>query len=215
MDAVTSNLGAFRSGLTVSVELTACVFVLSTVLGVLLAAARISPVPPLRIAAGLYVSVLRSVPLLVLLTIFVFGLPEVGLLYSLFWTAVTAMALYWAAFFCEAVRSGIRTVPAGQIEAGRALGLGFGQILRLIVLPQALRSMVQPMATLLIAVTLNSSLAAAVGVTGELTGQTELLNQQYAQPLLTYGAAAVCYIALTACIGRLAALIDRKVQVSR
>jgi glutamate transport system permease protein len=203
--AVTSNLGAFRSGLTVSVEITFCVFVLSGVLGVLLAAARISPVTPLRLASGFYVSALRSVPLLVLLTIFVFGLPEVGLLYSLFWTSVTAMSLYWAAFFCEAVRSGIRTVPVGQIEAGRALGLGFGRILRLVVLPQALRAMVQPMATLLIAITLNSSLAAAVGVTGELTGRTELLDQQYAQPLLTYGAAALCYIALPMGIGRAAA----------
>jgi glutamate transport system permease protein len=215
MDAVTSNLGAFRSGLTVSVEITVCVFALSGVLGVLLAAARISPVPPLRTAAACYVSALRSVPLLVLLTIFVFGLPEIGLLYPLFWTAVTAMSLYWAAFFCEAVRSGILTVPAGQIEAGRALGLGFSSILRLVVLPQALRAMVQPLATLLIAITLNSSLAAAVGVTGELTGRTELLDQQYAQPLFTYGAAALCYIALTVGIGRLAAQIERRVRVNR
>ena len=212
---VTSNLGVFRSGLTVSLELTACVFVLSSLLGVLLAVCRISPVAPLRMAAGFYVTAFRSVPLLVLLTLFVFGLPDLGLVYSLFWTAVTAMSLYWAAFFCEAVRSGIRTVPVGQIEAGRALGLGFGQILRLVVLPQALRAMVQPMATLLIAVTLNSSLAAAVGVTGELTGQTELLDQQYAQPLVTFGAAAVCYVALTMGIGALAALIDRKLRVAR
>jgi glutamate transport system permease protein len=212
---VTSNLGVFRSGLTVTLELTACVFALSVLLGVLLAVCRISPVVPLRLAAAFYVTAFRSVPLLVLLTVFVFGLPEVGLVYSLFWTAVTAMSLYWAAFFCEAVRSGIRTVPAGQVEAGRALGLGFGQLLRFVVLPQALRAMVQPMATLLIAVALNSSLAAAVGVTGELTGQTELLDQQYAQPLVTFGAAAVCYVALAMGIGALAALIDRKVRVAR
>jgi glutamate transport system permease protein len=212
--AITSNLGVFREGLTVSVEISVCVFVFSGLLGVLLAAARISPVPPLRLAAGLYVSVVRSVPLLVLLTVFVFGLPEIGVLYSLFWTAVTAMSLYWATFVCEAVRSGIRTVPVGQIEAARALGLGFSRVLRLVVLPQALRAMVQPMATLLIAVTLNSSLAAAVGVTDELTGRTELLDQQYAQPLWTYGAAALCYVALTLGIGRAAALIDKRVRVS-
>lgn len=215
MNAVTADFGAFRSGLTVTVELSGWVFVLSIALGTALAVCRISPVPPLRIAAGCYVGALRSVPLLVLLTEFVFGLPEVGLVYSLFWTAVTAMSMYWAAFFCEAVRSGIRTVPVGQIEAARALGLGFGQILRLVVLPQAVRTMVQPLATLLIAVTLNSSLAAAVGVTGELTGQTELLDQQYAQPLITFGAAAACYVALTFTIGGLASLLDRKVRVTR
>jgi glutamate transport system permease protein len=211
--AVTSNLGVFRDGLTVSAELTGCVFAASAVLGTLLAVCRLSPVPSLRWASGLYIAVFRSVPLLVLLTVFVFGLPEAGLLYSLFWTVVTAMALYWAAFFCEAVRAGIRAVPVGQVEAARALGFGAGQCLRLVVLPQAVRAMGQPLANLLIAMMLNSSLAAAVGVTGELTGQTELLDQQYAQPLVTYAAAAVCYVALTLGIGQLAGLIDRRARV--
>jgi glutamate transport system permease protein len=213
MGAVTSNLDVYRSGLLVTVELACWVFALAATLGVLLAVCRICPVPPLRWAAGLHVAVFRSVPLLVLLTVFVFGLPEVGLLYPLFWTAVTAMSLYWSAFFSEAVRSGIRSVPLGQVEAARALGLRTGQCLRAVVLPQALRAMVQPLANLLIAVVLSSSLAAAVGVTTELTGQTELLDQQYAEPLLTYGAAAVCYVALTLGIGRLAGFADRKARV--
>ena len=213
MGAVTSNLSVFLGGIAVSAEIAAATFALAFTVGLLLATCRISPVLPLRIAAGLYVAVLRSIPLLVVLTLFVFGLPYVGLTYSLLWTAVTAMSLYWAAFFCEAVRSGIRTVPAGQIEAARALGFTFGQVLRLVVLPQALRAMVQPMANLLIAIVLNSSLAAAVGVTSELTGQTELLDQQYAQPLLIFGAAAVCYVIITLAIGRAAALTERRVAV--
>lgn len=213
MGAVTANLSVFLGGIAVSAEIAAATFALAFALGLLLATGRISPVLPLRAAAGLYVAVLRSIPLLVVLTLFVFGLPYVGLTYSLLWTAVTAMSLYWAAFFCEAVRSGIRTVPAGQIEAARALGFTFGQVLRLVVLPQALRAMVQPMANLLIAIVLNSSLAAAVGVTSELTGQTELLDQQYAQPLLIFGAAAVCYVIITFAIGRGAALAERRVAV--
>jgi glutamate transport system permease protein len=213
VNAITSNLGVFLGGLAVSAEITATTFVLAFAMGLLLAACRISPVLPLRAAASLYVGVLRSIPLLVVLTLFVFGLPYVGLTYSLLWTAVTAMSLYWAAFFCEAVRSGIRTVPTGQIEAARALGCTFGQILRLVVLPQALRAMIQPLANLLIAIVLNSSLAAAVGVTTELTGQTELLDQRYAQPLLIFGAAAACYVALTFVIGRVAALTERKVAM--
>jgi glutamate transport system permease protein len=213
MSAVISNLSVFLGGLAVSAEISAATFGCAFALGLLLATGRISPVPPLRAAAGLYVAVLRSVPLLVLLILFVFGLPYAGLTYSLLWTAVTAMSLYWAAFFCEAVRSGIRAVPAGHIEAARALGLTFGQVLRLVVLPQALRVMVQPMANLLIAIVLNSSLAAAVGVTSELTGQTELLDQQYAQPLLIFGAAAACYVAITFLIGRAAAYTERAVAV--
>jgi glutamate transport system permease protein len=210
MGIVTAHLGVFRDGLAVSAELTGTTFVLALALGLLVAGCRISPVMPLRVAGGLYVAALRSVPLLAVLTLFAFGLPYIGLAYSLFWTAVTAMSLYWAAFFCEAVRSGVRTVPAGQIEAARSLGLTFGQSLRLVVVPQALRAMVQPMASLLIAITLNSSLAAAVGVTAELTGQTELLDQQYAQPLLTFGAAAACYVGLALGIGQAAGLIERK-----
>jgi glutamate transport system permease protein len=213
MSAVTSNLSVFLGGLRVSVQISAVTFVFAAALGIVLAACRISPVLPLRAASGLYVAVLRSIPLLVVLTLFVFGLPYVGLTYSLLWTAVTAMTLYWAAFFCEAVRSGIRSVPAGQIEAARALGLTFGQILRLVVLPQALRVMVQPLANLLIAIVLNSALAAAVGVTSELTGQTELLDQQYAQPLLIFGAAAACYVAVTLVIGRAAALTEQRVAL--
>ncbi|MGW1412615.1 amino acid ABC transporter permease [Streptomyces sp. NPDC002403] len=215
MGLILSNLDVFEHGLLVSLELSSCTFILASLLGVVLAVCRISPVVPLRMFGRAYVGTLRSVPLLVLLTLFVFGLPEVGLVYSLFWTAVTAMSLYWAAFFCEVVRSGVRAVPKGQIEAGRALGLTFGQVLRLVVFPQSLRSMVQPLASLLIAVTLNSSLAAAVGVTQELTGQTQLLDQQYAQPLVTFGAAAVCYVALTLLIGQAAARLERQLVVQR
>jgi glutamate transport system permease protein len=215
MDLITSHLDVFARGLLVSLELSGWTFVLAGVLGLILAVFRISPVPPLRLFGWLYVSALRSVPLLALMILFVFGLPEIGLVYELFWTAVTAMGLYWAAFFCEVIRSGVRTVPRGQIEAGRALGLTFGQVLRLVVLPQAARSMVQPLASLLIAVTLNSSLAAAVGVTQELTGQTQLLDQRYAQPLVTFGAAAACYVALTFGIGRAAALVERRMAVLR
>lgn len=213
MDAVTGNISVFLGGIAVSAEITAATFALAFALGLLLAACRISPVLPLRAAAGLYVAVLRSIPLLVVLALFVFGLPYVGLTYSLLWTAVTAMSLYWAAFFCEAIRSGIRSVPPGQIEAARALGLTFRQVLGLVVFPQALRAMVQPLANLLIAIVLNSSLAAAVGVTTELTGQTELLDQQYAQPLVIFGAAAVCYVVLTFLVGRAAGFTERKVAL--
>ncbi|SDP42346.1 amino acid ABC transporter permease [Actinacidiphila guanduensis] len=215
MGLIADHIGVFGSGLRVSAEISACTFVLAALLGAVLAVCRISPVLPLRVFSRLYVAVLRSIPLLVLLTLFVFGLPEIGIVYSLQWTAVTAMSLYWAAFFCEVLRAGVRAVPRGQIEAARALGLGFGQTLRLVVLPQAARSIIQPAASLLIAVTLNSSLAAAVGVTQELTGQTELLDQQYAQPLVTFGAAAVAYVAIALCVGRLAGFLDRKMAVTR
>ncbi|MFF8880678.1 amino acid ABC transporter permease [Streptomyces flaveolus] len=215
MDVITSNLDVFGRGLLVSLEISGATFLLSAAGGLLLAVCRISPVRPLRLFAALYVSTVRSVPLLMLLTLFVFGLPEIGLVYSLTWTVVTAMTVYWSAFFGETVRAGVRSVPVGQTEAARALGLTFWQVLRCVVVPQALRCVVQPLASLLIAVVLNSSLAAAVGVTQELTGQTVLLDQKYAQPLLTFGAAAACYVALTLAVGRAAAVLERRLAVLR
>jgi glutamate transport system permease protein len=212
---LTSHPGVFAHGLLVTLHLSAATFLLAAAVGLLLAVCRICPVRPLRLFAALYVSAVRGVPLLVLLTLFVFGLPEIGVVYSLFWTVVTAMGLYWAAFLCETVRAGVRSVPPGQTEAARALGLTFGQVLRCVVVPQALRATVQPLASLLIAVVLNSSLAAAVGVTQELTGQTVLLDQRYAQPLFTFAAAAACYVLLTLAIGRTAAVLERRLAVLR
>lgn len=215
MDVVATNLDVFGRGLLVCLQISVCTFVLAGLLGLVLAVCRICPVLPLRLAATVYVELVRSVPLLVLLTLFVFGLPEIGLIGSLLWTAVAAMSLYWATFFSETVRSGVRAVPKGQIEAARALGFTFGQVLRLVVLPQALRTSIQPLASLLIAVVLNSSLAAAVGVTQELTGQTQLLDQRYAEPLVTFGTAALCYVALTFVIGRSAGYLDSRLAVQR
>ncbi|MFE6894640.1 amino acid ABC transporter permease [Streptomyces sp. NPDC057694] len=213
MDVITSHLDVFGKGLLVSLEISACTFLLAAVAGVLLAVCRISPVGTLRLFGHLYVNIVRSVPLLVLLTLFVFGLPEIGVLYPLFWTVVTAMGLYWAAFFCETVRAGIRAVPTGQIEAARSLGMTSGRTFAHVVLPQALRHVLQPLASLLIAVVLNSSLAAAVGVTEELTGQTVLLDQQYAHPLATFGVAALCYALFTLGVGRWATALDRRLAV--
>ncbi|WP_331728142.1 ABC transporter permease subunit [Streptomyces sp. NBC_01176] len=215
MGVVTSHLDVFAEGLLTSLQISAATFLLAAAAGLFLACCRISPVGPLRWFAAGYVTAVRSVPLLVLLTLFVFGLPEAGVVYSLLWTVVTAMGAYWAAFFCETVRAGVSAVPTGQIEAARALGLTGRQVLSSVILPQALRSVLQPLASLLIAVILNSSLAAAVGVTDELTGQTVLLDQRYAQPLVTFAAAAACYAVLTGTVGRLAAVLDGRLAVRR
>ncbi|GAA3620512.1 amino acid ABC transporter permease [Kineosporia mesophila] len=215
MDVIAGNLDVFGQGLLISIQISVSTFVLAGGLGLLLTVCRISPVLPLRLAATAYVELVRSIPLLVLLILFVFGLPEIGLVGPLLGTAVVAMSLYWATFFSETMRSGVRAVPQGQIEAARALGFTFGQVLRLVVLPQALRTIIQPLASLLIAIVLNSSLAAAVGVTQELTGQTQLLDQRYAQPLVTFGAAAICYVAMAFIIGRSAGYLDRRLAVQR
>ncbi|MGW4368964.1 amino acid ABC transporter permease [Nocardia takedensis] len=184
------------------------------ILGVLLAICRICPVPPLRAAAGAYVTVFQNMPLLVLLVLFTFGLPEVGLLIPLFYNAALAMALYWAAFVCEVVRSGVRTVPRGHLEAARALGLGFGQSLTRVVLPLALRSMVQPLANLFIGSALATALAAAAGV-AELTFWYQQQANLAGRPLTAFAVVTVIYVGITLTAGLVAGRVERKVAISR
>ncbi|QKZ23422.1 amino acid ABC transporter permease [Streptomyces chartreusis] len=206
--------GQLAEGLLLTLCLTVLVFAGAVVGGVLVAVLRICPVAPLRSLGAAYVALFRNIPLLVLLVLFVFGLPDLGLLYSLFATVATAMALYWAAFVCEVVRSGVRAVPRGQVEAARALGLGFGKCLRFVILPQAIRPMVQPLGSIFIGCALSTSLAAAVGV-AELTGQAELVTLQYDQPVTTFAITTVVYVVITLSSGLAAGRIERKLAVSR
>ncbi|GAA2265058.1 MULTISPECIES: amino acid ABC transporter permease [Kitasatospora] len=209
--AVLRQLG---HGLLLTLAMTGLAFTGALVLGVLLAVCRISPVPPLRLVGAGYVTAFRNVPLLVLLVLFVFGLPEIGLLYPLFTTVTLTMALYWAAFVCEVVRSGIRTVPVGQIEAARALGLTFFETLRSVVVPQALRSMVQPLGSVFIGLALGTSLGAAVGVP-ELTGQAQFVTLKYDNPLTSFAVTTAVYVAITLTSGLIAGRIERKVAIRR
>lgn len=209
-----AHIGVLLSGLAGTAELSALAFGGALLWGTLLAIFRVSPIPPLAAAAAGYVAVFRNVPLLVLLVLFVFGLPEIGLLLPLFASAALCLALYSAALVCEVVRSGIRTVPLGQAEAARALGLTFSQSLRHVILPQAMRSMVPPLGNIFIAVVLSTSLAAAVGV-AELTNGVQTLSLRYAEGLAAFGIAAVFYVTIT--LGSSAALsrLERRVRIRR
>jgi glutamate transport system permease protein len=206
--------GELGSALQQTLGLIVLTYAGALVLGVLLAVCRISPVPPLRAAATAYITVFRNVPLLVLLVLFTFGLPNVGLLVPLYYNAALAMALYWAAFVCEVVRSGVRTVPRGQIEAARALGLTFGQCLRLVMLPQALRSMVQPLANIFIGSALGTALAAAAGVS-ELTFWYQQHANQANQPLTSFAVVTAIYVTIALTAGLVAGRVERKVAIRR
>jgi glutamate transport system permease protein len=201
-------------GLLVTLELTVLSFLGALVLGTVLGVFRVSPVLPLRAFGAAYVAVLRNVPLLVLLVLFVFGLPDIGVTYSLFTSAVICMALYAASFVCETVRSGIRTVPLGQAEAARSIGLTFTQVLRHVILPQAFRAMVQPLANVFIGVVLGTSLVAAVGV-ADLTNRGSALTLRYDQPLIVFAWATVFYVAITLGGGLLAGRLERAVRIRR
>lgn len=114
----------------------------------------------------------------------------------------------------EAVRSGVNTISVGQVEASRALGLNLGQTLRFVVIPQSLRAVVQPIGNVMIALAMNSALAATVGVV-ELTSQVNRVNLVYAQPILIFSVAGLAYMAIALVIGLAAGRIERKVAIRR
>lgn len=192
-----------------TVALTLLSFAGALLVGLLVAVLRIVPVPLLRGAGAVYVELWRNIPLLAWLVLFVFGLPEVGVKMPLFWTAFTAIALYEAAFVAEALRSGVNSVAAGQGEAARALGLSFRQSLRHVILPQASRRVVQPLANIAIALTMATALAGVVGVV-DMTRAAQRINLELAQPLLVFTGVGLCYLVMAAGIGFGARVLERR-----
>jgi glutamate transport system permease protein len=159
---------------------------------------------------------IRNCPLTVVLFFVAFGLPEVGVNHTYYRFAVAGLIVYTAAFVCEAVRSGINAVPTGQAEAARAVGLTFGQSLRFVVLPQALRSVVPPVGSVLIAMVKNSAIVGAFGVGGDLfnVGASLTGAQGFAAlPVLT--GVVLGYLAITIPAGISLQILERKVAVAR
>ena len=209
-------LSRLLDGFLVTLQLLGWSALFATVIGTVLAAMRVAPIAPLRAFGTSYVNVFRNTPLVVLFLIAVVALPQLGLLQgSFFWRAVTALSLYAAAFVCECLRSGINTVDPGQAEAARSIGMAFGKSLRLVVLPQAFRAVIPPLASVYIALTKNTSVAAAFGVT-EATYQLSNLNRDF-PGTLTYNflGIALGYIAIVAVISGAASIFEHRVQVSR
>ena len=215
MDAILDNLDAYRQGFLSTLALTVLASALALALGTLLAAMRVSPVPTLRGTGTAYVEIVRNTPLTVVFFFAVFVLPQLDIGLSFFAFAVIAVTVYHAAFFCEAVRSGINAVGVGQAEAARSIGLTFAQSLRLVILPQAFRTVVPPLINVVIALTKNTSIAAAFGVV-ELTAiATRLANTNSDAVIAIFVGTAVCYLALTLPSGWLAGQLERRVLVAR
>lgn len=214
MNVVTDNLDVFLEGMRRTVELSVLSFILAFVLGVVLAGLRVSPVPPLRWASATFIELVRNTPLLVLMFIVVFAFPSVGFTWSYFLSAVIVLSAYTGTFVGETVRSGINSVSKGQVEAARALGLTFPQVLRLVVMPQALRTVVGPMGGIFIALLKNSGVSVAIAVP-ELTSAANAIGTETARFIPAYLGAAAAYLALTIPSGFATGWLEKKVAIKR
>lgn len=216
MDLFADNLPAYLSGFVVTLQLTGLAGVIALVWGTVLAAMRVSPVSTLRGIAVTYVELLRNTPLTLVFFFLVFVAPQFGVLPPLgFWTAVIALSAYTSAFVAEAVRSGINAVPIGQAEAARAIGLTFSQTLNLVVLPQAVRSVIPPIINVLIALTKNTSVAAGFAVVELLASGRRIALANPSDAMLALAGVGVLYLVITIPAGLLAGVLERKVAFAR
>ncbi|WP_280340895.1 amino acid ABC transporter permease [Nocardia abscessus] len=209
----------------VTIQLSVLSAVGALILGTVVAGLRVSPVPVARWVGTAYVTIFRNTPLTLIIVFMSLGLyttmgwrlagegPD-SLAQNNFRFAVIGLSIYTAAFVCESLRAGINTVPMGQSEAGRSLGFGFLQNLRLIVLPQAFRSVIAPLGSVLIALTKNSTIASAIGVAEAATRMAEMTETEAA--VLAIGAIfALGFVILTLPTGLFFGWLAKKYEVAR
>lgn len=206
----------------VTIKLTFFSAIGALVLGTVVAGMRVSPIPVARWVGTAYVSIFRNTPL-TLIIVFC----SLGLYTTLGWKlagesladnnyrwAILGLSVYTAAFVCESLRSGINTVALGQSEAGRSLGFGFSQNLRLIVLPQAFRAVIAPLGSVLIALTKNSTIASVIGV-GEAALLMSEMNENEAAVLAIGAIFALGFVILTLPTGLFFGWLAKRFEVAR
>lgn len=197
-------------------KLTAFSFLGAFLIGILITVMRVSPIKPLRIFADFYVQIFRNIPGAALLILLVYALPYLKVVFPYDICVLIATTLIPSAFCSEHLMSGINTIAPGQIEAARALGLSFFQMIRRVIIPQALRSSVLPMTNLLVATMLTTSLGSQVPLRPmELTGIVSYINTRSAGGVTAFAISAALYCATALLIGFAGSLIDRKVRILR
>lgn len=217
MDDILNDPAYVLRGFWVTIQLLVLSGLLSLVIGTVLAAMRVGPIKVMQRFGAAYVLVFRNTPLLVVF-IFVFNaLPTLGIFVTtpFLVKGVTALTLYTSAFVCEAIRSGINSVPLGQAEAARAVGLTFAATMRQVVLPQAFRAVVPPLASVLIALAKNTSVAAAFGLADATSRMRQLTNNNADDRVLIFLTFAVGYIVLVEALSLGSHRLERRWRVAR
>lgn len=216
MEVLIENFGAVAAGFLMTLRLLIFGGIGAMIIGLLVATARISPVASLRAFATGYTELIRNIPLVMVFMFMVFVLPLIvpeRPPYEVL--AIIALAVYTSPFVAEALRSGINGVPVGQAEAARSVGLSFGQVLTIVILPQALRMVVPPLINVFIALTKNTSVAGGFFVVELFATARQLTNANgHAVISILVGIAAL-YLCITIPLGLIAGRIEKKVRVLR
>ena len=207
---------AFGQALLLTWKLTIVSFVPGVLLGIAITVLRLLPLPPLRFVLTAYVEIFRNIPSVALLIFIVFALPDLNVLIDYEPSVILTLTLVCSAFTADYLRSGINTVGGGQVEAGLSLGMRPIRVITAVVMPQALRAVVQPMTSLLIAVMLSTSLASQVPLPGrELTALVSKIATDSAAGIAAFAVAAAMYVATGFLIAWAGAALEKKVRILR
>ncbi len=207
---------AFGQALLLTWKLTIVSFVPGFLLGVVVAVLRLLPLPPLRFVLSIYVEIFRNIPSVALLIFIVFALPDLEVVIDYEPSVILTLTLVCSAFTADYLRSGINTIPGSQIEAALSLGMRPMQIISAVILPQALRSVVQPMTSLLIALMLSTSLASQLPFPGrELTALVSKIANDSAAGIAAFAVAAAMYVATGLLIAWAGAALEKKARILR
>jgi len=213
---LTQHLPEFSSGLWVTVRLVAISFVIAMVVGTLVAGMRVTPAKAVQRLGGLYVETFRNIPLLVLLFVSFAGLRRAGIPIDAWVAATASLGLYTAAYVAEVLRSGLFAVGKGQIEASLSLGFSYRQTLARIVLPQAFRTVIPPLGSLVIAMIKNSAI---IGVSllalPDLLKEARIVQSRTFQTNEAFFWAAIGYLLLTVTATLSFRYLERRFAVRR
>ncbi len=216
-------LGAFA----MTLRLTGMALLGSLGIGTVLAVMRISPIPSLQLGGAIYVNVVRNTPLTLILVACSLGLyTQLGIVLAdsssptfivdnNIRLAVLGLSAYHASFVCEALRSGVNTVPTGQAEAARSIGLSFGQSLRLVILPQAFRGAIAPLGNVVIALTKNTTVAATIGVAEASYVMKEMIEFRPDVIFVVFAIFAIGFVVIVLPVGVFMTWLSRRVAVTR
>lgn len=180
-------------GLTATIPLTVISFAIALVIATATALAQFAGVPLLKQLARFYIWVVRGTPLLVQLYVVFYGLPDLGVLLDPFPAAVIVFSINTGAYAAESIRAALEAVPRGQIEAGYCVGMTYAQVMRRIVLPQAMRTAFPPLSNELIALVKDTSLAANITVLEMLMATQQIISRTY-EALPLYLEVALIYL---------------------
>lgn len=215
MEQYLATLPIFWQGFQMTLMLLVVSGILSLILGTLIAAMRISPIGSLRVFAAFWTEVARNTPLTLVFFFFTVVVPFLGARLPFVPLAIGALVYYTSPFVAEALRSGINGVPQGQAEAARSIGLGFGQTVSLVVLPQAFRMTIPPLINVFIALTKNTSVAGGFFVFELFAATQRLANANGNMVIGILLTAAALYLVMTVPLGLLAARLERRLVVQR